>query len=283
MNDESWTIHEKRIRRVTDYIYEHLDEELDLNKLADIACMSAYHWHRVYTGILGETPAMTVKRLRLQRAAAELIATELPIGRIAERCGYPNLQSFNRIFKSEYGKPPAAFRKAGLHIPLTRKIREASIAMYEISIRQMPDIVLAGTPHTGPYMNIGEAFNKVQTIFMQTGNIAHSRGMVGLYYDDPASAPQEELRSAACIRLADGADVPEGLEAYHIAGGEFAVLLHKGPYPSLSEAYQWLYHDWIGQSGRELRDVPPMEIYLNTPYDTPEAELMTEICLALES
>ncbi len=64
--------YEARINRVTAYIYEHLDEPLDLERLADVAAMSPWHWHRVYSAMRGETVAATVRRLRLMRAANEL-------------------------------------------------------------------------------------------------------------------------------------------------------------------------------------------------------------------
>jgi AraC family transcriptional regulator len=88
--------YEARLSRVTAYIHDHLDEELDLNKLADIACLSPYHWHRIYHAVLGETIAATVKRLRLQRAAALLAHSDLPIGQVAKQSAYDNLQFFTR-------------------------------------------------------------------------------------------------------------------------------------------------------------------------------------------
>ena len=51
----SWADYQDRMNRVITHIYDHLDEELDLNKLAEIACLSPYHWHRVYRGLQGET------------------------------------------------------------------------------------------------------------------------------------------------------------------------------------------------------------------------------------
>ena len=51
-----------------------LDEELDLDRLADVAAMSRWHWHRVYAGMRGETVAATVRRLRLRvRGACGLL------------------------------------------------------------------------------------------------------------------------------------------------------------------------------------------------------------------
>ena len=58
----------ERIQRVVDYVAGHLDEELDLETLARVGCLSPYHFHRIYRGLLGETVNETVRRLRLRRA-----------------------------------------------------------------------------------------------------------------------------------------------------------------------------------------------------------------------
>ncbi len=110
-----WTNYEERLGRVTAYIHDHLDEELDLNRLAEVACLSPHHWHRIYHAIHGETIAATVKRLRLHRAAGYLANSAMTIEEIAARSGYKNLQSFTRIFGSVYGLPPAQYRRNGSH------------------------------------------------------------------------------------------------------------------------------------------------------------------------
>ena len=107
--------YQDRLTRVQAYIHDHLADDLDLNSLAEIACMSPTHWHRIYHGVFGETVAATVKRVRLHTAAGMLANSEIPIDDIAKRCGYPNLQSFTRIFSDSYGMPPARYRKEGSH------------------------------------------------------------------------------------------------------------------------------------------------------------------------
>lgn len=58
----TWARYEERLSRITAYIHDHLDEEIDLQKLAEIACLSPYHWHRNYRVVQGETIAVTVTR-----------------------------------------------------------------------------------------------------------------------------------------------------------------------------------------------------------------------------
>jgi hypothetical protein len=54
--------HTKQLIAVSEYIYDHLDEELELYRLAEIAHLSPYHWHRIYRAMCGEAAVTTVRR-----------------------------------------------------------------------------------------------------------------------------------------------------------------------------------------------------------------------------
>ncbi len=60
------------------------------------------------------------------------------------------------------------------------------------------------------------------------------------------------------------------------------MLRHKGPYSDMKAAYDWLFGEWLVQSGREVADAPVPEDYLNNPRDVPPTELLTDICLPLK-
>jgi AraC family transcriptional regulator len=45
----------------------------------------------------------------------------------------------------------------------------------------------------------------------------------------------------------------------------------------MKPVYDWLFGDWLVQSGREAADAPVFEDYLNSPRDTPPTELRTDI------
>ena len=282
MNERSgWTNYKERLGRVTAYIHDHLDEELDLNRLAEVACLSPHHWHRIYHAIHGETIAATVKRLRLHRAAGHLANSTLTIEEIAARSGYKNLQSFTRIFGSVYGLPPAQYRRNGSHTGFQQAQREQCADMYEITIKQLPAMKAVGVDHTGSYMEIGRAFEALFGWLGARGLIAPDMRMAGLFYDDPSSVPEAELRSRGCVIVGKTIPAEPPVKAAEIVGGSYAVLRHKGPYADMRAAYQWLYGTWLLQSGREIADQPILEEYLNNPRDTAPTELLTDICLPL--
>jgi AraC family transcriptional regulator len=279
----TWAQYEKRLRRVSEYIYQNLDSPLDFDHLAQIACLSPWHWHRVYRAVHGETITATVKRLRLQRAAAELAHTALPVSHIAKRAGYPDLSSFSRTFKSAYGQAPATYRKQGSHTGFQRALISGETHMYDVQIRNTPGMTLAGIPHTGSYMEIGKAFELLFGTVFARNLFNPACGMIGVYYDDPDVVPVESLKSHACITVDDAFPMDAPFEKVILPAGPCAVLTHKGPYADMPKAYQWLFAGWLPQSGHTIRDIPMFEVYLNNPRDTPPKDLLTEIWMPLQA
>lgn len=278
----SWATYERRLHRVNDYIYGHLNEELDLDRLAEIACLSPHHWHRIYRAVHGETLAATVKRLRLQKAAADLVQTDLPVDAIAQRSGYPNIQSFNRTFKAAYGLPPARYRKEGSHKTFETASSEGIADMYEVTLKEIDSFDLVGVAHAGSYMGIGKAFETLYGTLFSRNLFRPDMEMIGIYLDDPELVPTDRLRSFACVSAKGDLPADAPLTPQTLDGGRYAVLRHKGPYADMPLAYQWLYGTWLPQSGREVRDSLMFEKYLNNPREVPPTELLSEIYLPLK-
>lgn len=274
----------RRFTRVTEYIYGHLDEDLDLNTLADVAALSPWHWHRIWQAVYGETVAATVKRLRLQRAAADLAQTALPLDEIWPRTGYGSLAAFSRSFKDAYGMPPAEYRKRGTHTRFALPSSPKGIsAMRDVAIKTLSPAKLAVFPHRGSYMDIGKAFETLFGTLAARNLLKPGLCMKGLFYSDPTSVPEQELRSAAGVIIPDARfPVEPPLEKADLRGGDYAVLRHKGPYSDMKAAYDWMYGEWLVQSGREAADAPVFEDYLNNPREVPPTELLTDICLPLK-
>ncbi len=275
-----------RIERVLNYIHDHLDEELDLDKLADIACFSHCHWHRIYRGVTGETAANTVRRLRLHRAAGELIQTSSDIRNIAARAGYGSIEAFSRVFRSAYGQPPARYRGRTQASPEPTLINPMETTMYTTEIKELPAMKLASIRHSGDYLGIGQAFQSI-IMYNAKENIAEGFRTIGIFYDDPDSVETENLRSDAGIVVSSDITVPATddrpeIKTIDIAGGRHAVVTFKGPYAELKRAYNWLFTTWLPESGEEAGDNPCFEEYMNDPGTTPPTELLTNIHLSLK-
>jgi AraC family transcriptional regulator len=276
-----------RIERVLSYIHEHLDDDLDLDQLADIACFSHCHWHRIYRGMTGETITATVRRLRLHRAAGELIRTSSDIRNIAARAGYGSIEAFSRVFRSAYGEPPARYRDRTQTSPEPNLINPVEIMMFVTEIRDMDPMKIAATRHSGDYLNVGEAFQRVFMWNAKEQVVRNIPRVIGIYYDDPSSVAADDLTSDAGIVVDDTSEISSvaeaaGIKAVKISGGRHAVVTFKGPYAELKRAYDWLFTSWLPDSGEEAGENPVYEEYLNDPATTAPTELLTNICLPLK-
>lgn len=275
MNDTNG--YAERLQRVVDYLAGHLDEALDLETLARVACFSPYHFHRIYRGLLGETVSDTVRRLRLDRAALDLLDRELSIERTACRAGYTSQAAFTRAFRAEYGSPPARYRGARR---VARLDQERNPAMYQVESITLPRIRIAAIQHSD-YQFTARAFERLMAVAATTGMLTPDTRSIGVFYDDPASVPEAELRAAACITVADDWASSGELTEGHIEGGLYARIVHTGPYTELKTAYDWLYQTWLPNSAEEPRDLPCIEEYLNNPRQVAAKDLKTAVMMPL--
>ncbi len=98
----------KRISRSVDYIHSHYEENIKLETLAQIACMSRYHFLRSFKEVMKLSPHQYIIRLQLNRAK-QLLKTQKDISSVAYQVGFNDLSSFSRSFKKFTGVSPSRF------------------------------------------------------------------------------------------------------------------------------------------------------------------------------
>lgn len=272
----------RRIARVTEHIAGHLDGSLDVETLAAVAHFSPWHFHRIYRGVTGETVADTVRRLRLHRAAVELVRGETPLGQVARRAGYSTLAAFSRAFAAHHGLPPGAYRRRRRPPAPATRHPAAPVPVYEVSIAPFAGIRLAAVAHRGDYQDIGRAFERLLAWAAAHGVRTPDTRSIAVYEDDPRSVPVAALRSEAGLGV-DARIRPAGeIHIREIPPLLCASVVHRGPYAELERPYDFLYRDWLPASGREPADHPCFEEYLNNPRELPPSEWRTRIHLPVE-
>jgi AraC family transcriptional regulator len=102
-----------RLNNVKRYISDHIDEPLNREVLAAIAGFSIPHFHRIFTGQMGENISNYVRRVRLERAARKLRMGAVDITEVALAAGYDSHAAFGKAFKQQYGLSPSEFRDLG--------------------------------------------------------------------------------------------------------------------------------------------------------------------------
>ena len=277
MKPQTKTQYAHRMDPVLRWLASNPDADPDLYQLADLACLSPYHFHRVYRAMMGETVNATVQRIRMHRAAVALGGTGASLRDVAQRAGYESDAAFSRAFGATFGISPGRYREAR-----SRPFDPKELGMYPITIETFPGAILAALPHRGSYQEIGPVFTRA---FMLAG----SRGLArpesigfGVYFDDPEQVPVGQLRSLAGMSVAPDADLGDELERFEIPAGRCAILTYTGPYNEMDKPYNWMFSEWLPASGAVPADFPMFEQYLNDPRTTPPAQLQTRICMPLK-
>jgi AraC family transcriptional regulator len=298
VKESTLRFYKQRMLRVLLYIQQNLDQSLPLEKLAALACLAPHHFHHVFTGIIGEPLAGHIRRLRLERAAAQLKMTRLPVIEIALDAGYDTHEAFSRAFRNNFNLSPTEFRRhhkedheiparSGVHYHEDAKLKDFRATPtgnkpMNVRIKQLKPIRVGFMRHVGPYNEVGQTWETLMMFLGKEGLLGGDTQCIGICHDDPAVTPGDKIRYDACMTV-DETFQPEGdIGVQVVAGGDYAVMTHFGPYEKLNESYTRLLGQWLPRSARRLRATPCFEIYLNSPENTEPNDLLTDLYAPLE-
>ncbi len=102
---------ENRMSYIVTYIKKHLTENISIEKLANRACMSSSHFHKIFKNTLGESPIDFINMERIKFAKQLLKTTNDRISDVAYKSGFNNVSYFNRQFKKVENISPSAYKK----------------------------------------------------------------------------------------------------------------------------------------------------------------------------
>ena len=111
VHPESASLPGFKLRRVTDWMAEHLAEEFSLARLAGQAGMSEFHFNRLFKRATGVPPSQYQIRLRMDAARRLLRETKKSVITIANDVGYSNPSHFAQLFRKEAGLSPTDYRR----------------------------------------------------------------------------------------------------------------------------------------------------------------------------
>ncbi len=275
------------ISKVCDFIYAHLDDELSVERLSDIAGFSKYHFHRQFSAYTGIGVYKFIQLLRLKRASYQLVFNRYyRIVDIALDAGFENPESFSRAFKHTFGQTPTEFREQPQWAPWHEKYKfclpERNSNM-NIEIVEFPETKVAVLEHQGSHALLNDsiarfiAWRKASKL----SPVASSQTF-GVPYSDPKITAPDAFRFDICGSVT--ADVPanaQGVITKIIPGGRCVRHRHHGSRDDIDAKIYYLYGQWLPDSGEELRDFPCYFHYLNLFPEVPEHELVTDIYLPL--
>ena len=287
----------RRILRVLVHIQSHLDEDLSLEDLASVSNFSAFHFHRVFRGMVGEAVKEHVRRLRLERAAHRLRFTGQPVTGIAFDAGYETHESFTRAFRAMFGESPSEFRinhrvaaygrsPSGVHFVSEGQLENFRLAPPSATplsarVQSLGVMRVAFVRHVGAYDQVGAAWDRLMMWAGRRGVFRGAPTLFGIVHDDPEITPPERMRYDAAIAVTDDIAAENDIGIQSVGGERYVVVTHRGPYETIGDTYAHLCGEWLPGSGAELLHAPTLEFYRNSPKSTPPDDLITDVYMAL--
>lgn len=281
--------YEHQLNKVIDFIGKNLDEKLSLDELCAVACLSKYHFHRLFTAFTGLSLKQYIRWLRLKRAAHQLVIDrERSIIEIAIDAGFKSHESFTRAFKQTCGYTPSEVRTHKNWSEWEKPaycIAKRRGKNMNVNIENLDERRLAVVEHRNSCDSVGDSLIKlIDWAKLQSIDLKPKPGeSFGFAYDDPKTTPTDEFRFDIGIRVPENFKLNDSnIVEKHLPSGRYAVCVHKGSRDSIAETVYYLYRNWLPESGEELGDLPCVFRYYNFEYEVAETELVTECMLLLK-
>ncbi|MEH6456193.1 MAG: GyrI-like domain-containing protein [Cocleimonas sp.] len=284
--------YKKRIDRVIQYIEANLANKLSLAEVASVSNFSAYHFHRIFTGIVGETVNDYIVRRRLERAVNLLIfKAELSVTQVALDNGFSSSANFSKAVKLHFGFSPSEIRNPN-------KVKDSKIG--KISSKYGKDFnpsdlyptritneVMSKTNLENTNMNIEvreldrqrvctlasergyepnaiyQAWDKLIDWAACNGIKQDEQKRFAFAFDNPTVTPVDKCRYTASVVIGEDVQVKPPFASSEIPKGKYAVLYFKGSPEETIKAQLSIYSDWLPDSGFEPDNFPMLERYLN--------------------
>lgn len=266
------------IQRTLDYIEENLHERITLEGLAELACFSPFHYHRVFQFLVGESVMEYVRKRRLTHAALRLLQSEDKVIDIAFDLGFQYHESFNRAFRKYYGRSPREYRSANVH-PISLHQR-ACLNLNRYTGGMNMDMKLIKKPafHIIGYdlktRNTDGENNREIPKFWQH----YIQNNLGAQIPSPLHQSQElglctdyntttgEFVYMIGMEVAEGTHAPEGLSYRSFPEMEYAVFTtpkasEENFTQSIQQTWVGIFSKWFPDSGYEHNGKVEFELY----------------------
>ena len=251
MNGEAGKRYADKINRVCNYINEHLNDDLSVEKLSQVANFSRFHFHRQFTLYTGPTVARYIMMVRLKRAAHQLVFNnDQRIIDIAFDALFEKPESFSRAFKKAFGQTPSQFRQQPDWISVNKTLQLPTIernVVMKVGIVNFSETRVALLKHRASPDLINDTVSAFTEWRKESGlSPEKSSNTYGIAYDDPKTTEPEKFRFDLCGAVDKAVPAnPQGVTTSTIPGGRCARIRHHGPHEGMSAAICALYQEWL--------------------------------------
>ncbi|MBN9333947.1 GyrI-like domain-containing protein [Devosia sp.] len=261
--------YQARLLRVLDYIDAHLDDELDVQTLSEIAAFSKFHFHRQFAALFDVPVYRYVQLARLKRAAHALAWDEArSVTDIAMDAGYEAPDAFARAFRQRLMQSPSSFRKSpdwsawlSAFGPLDNArntLMKITFDYDDITIRDVPPTPVVLLQHRGDRDTLPKTFERFRA-WCKAHDLGPETGRSSFMIFRSEREPEDpnDYSMDICVATDQPVEPDDApMQPAAIPGGRCATLRYPGQTNNLEPAWIFLYREWLPQSGEEARDFP---------------------------
>lgn len=294
-----------RINKALYFIDQNLDQKILLEDMAAAAHFSTYHFHRLFSVVLGETPNEYLTRKRIERSASYFLNKKnISVTEAAERIGFSSISTFSRAFKKFYGISPQEFKEQSpekfskirkteskngqIEVTFEQYIRSIQQSLNWIQMNARTEVKtignfnLAYVSHVGKIDHIGGAYDQLIRWAAPQGLMAQENlRMVTIYHDSPKITDPNHLRMSACMILERPAKTSGSIAMRTLESTKCIVSrLEITPY-EFQQAWESNFV-WMTENGYKKADIDPFEIYYNNYIDHPEKKFIVDLCIPIQ-
>ncbi|MBS1708572.1 MAG: helix-turn-helix domain-containing protein [Armatimonadetes bacterium] len=264
---------EVNVSRAVEAVLRRPDEVGGVERLAHESGYTRSHWSRIFSHLIGETPAAFVRRIRVEKAQHLLLHTDLEVAQVGSACGYTDHSAFTRTFHLVTGMTPTAFRKSGprqldrdsmkIHwvSAWTESEADESVVLakrFPIEYRRREPVRLAAKEQFGSYALAGQRLGLVVEEVGRQGLDIHRRYFT-VYWDSTFTHPTSEgMRSHVGFELRPGEALPNGFSPMTIPGGRYATVSRPVRRTERNEAWAWVVRRLSHGFAFDEHDGPPI-------------------------
>jgi len=273
----------QRVNRAIDHIISHLSEPLRLDDVAAIACFSPFHFHRIFSALVGETFTEFVTRVRLERSLTLLLHNpEINLTQVALRCGFGSSSNFTRVFKKRFDVAPSRFDIDALQAKRREDLVEFASAgggtqrLERLPAGENPDgfevTFLDLEPRTVSYIRVSQPFQEGRVVdaAMRLVAWAEARGLadgrwLGYMWDNPEVVALEDCRYDVGVEVPNAK--PEGeVGVLEFPAMRVATIPVRGSIELEQRAIDWMYGTWLPRARYVPDDQPAFEAWIGRPF-----------------
>lgn len=269
-----------RLNNAMNYIEDNLENEIDHEKLAQLACCSTFHFQRMFSYMARVPLAEYIRRRRMTKAAFDLQNSDEKIITIANRYGYDSPTAFNRAFHGIHSVSPSVARQQGValkaYYPISFKItiRGEEEMNYQIETKEAFRIVgmkkeINWSPENQEgFLEVPQFWqeqhqkNSIPTLCSYMNNTP--LGVLGVSVGDwQTSGKFDYYIGVASTKPLDKENVfAQQLSEYVVPACTWAIFECKGPMPTAIQTMQErIMTEWLPNSGYHYFDAPDIEVY----------------------